>query len=106
MDHGSRRPEDALAIALHELDVAKALMLEMRAKLRAVITEPADNGCSPDPFCSFATASRTMNEASERHRRAVEGFNAVCKKHVDPTEYQPSRRNAAVASLTTRLPHS
>ena len=66
---------DDLTAVLRELDTAKAVMRQMQAQLNVALPALPQNGDSE----IFQAASRRMNEASERYRRAVDAFDAVCQ---------------------------
>jgi hypothetical protein len=68
---------DDLTVVLRELDTAKAVMRQMQAQLNAALPALPQNGDSE----IFQAASRRMNEASERYRRAVAAFDAACLSH-------------------------
>lgn len=88
MDAESRQPdgEDELTTALRELDAAKALMRDRQLELTKAVPALAPRVCSPDDLHVFAAGSKRMNEAVERHRRAVSAFNVACRKKPQPMD--------------------
>jgi hypothetical protein len=82
---------DNLITVLRELDTAQANMRQMQTQLnlaRPTLPQNRDSAI-------FQTASRRMNEAAERYRRAVAAFDAACLSHALE---EPARRDAQPAN--------
>jgi hypothetical protein len=75
--------EDALTIALRELEISKAQLRNKQAELSDA-ARSAYVGCSPDASHSFESRRLAMNEAAERYRLALGAFNVVCQKYRHP----------------------
>ena len=83
MDNGfGRSDEERLIAALNELDAARAVTRQLQAQLGNAVSALASEGHSPEHLNRFEIVKRTLNEATTRHRRAVESFNAVCPNPV------------------------
>ena len=81
MIDGCYRAEgDELITALHELDAAKASLRKRQRELDHAVRALARGGRSPDCLRTFAAVTRSMNEAVQYHRHAVEAVNALCQK--------------------------
>src|ERR1700730_13292270 len=68
---------DDLTAVLRELDIAKAVMLQMQAQLNVALPALPQNADSE----IYQAAWRRMNQAAERYRSAVKAFHAVCQGH-------------------------
>lgn len=79
MFDGSWGSDDGFTAVLKELDWSKACVRKMRFELDSAAQELADLGHSVVRLEAFEAASRSMNQATERHRHAVAAFNLACR---------------------------
>jgi hypothetical protein len=81
MDHGFRWPDESrLITVLKELDASQALVRKSREELRRASSDLARSGLAPECLSAFVTRNRSLSEAAERYRVAIQAFNVVCRK--------------------------
>ena len=83
MDYGFGRPDESRLIAvLKELDSSQALVRKSRAELGRASAALALSGRAPECLNVFVTTNRSLSDATERYRLAIQAFNEVCRMNV------------------------